>query len=89
MKKEAVYMGTLVRSWMDNKRIKNVTFSVTDDCNLMCKYCYFTHKTDKNKMTFDVAKRTVDYILSDESCACEGGNYAPYRCARQTSGKKF
>ena len=59
MKKESVYMGTLVRSWMDNKRIKNVTFSVTDNCNLMCKYCYFTHKTDKNKMTFDVAKRTV------------------------------
>ena len=67
MKKESVYMGTLVRSWMDNKRIKNVTFSVTDNCNLMCKYCYFTHKTDKNKMTFDVAKRTVDYLLSDES----------------------
>lgn len=44
MKKENVYMGTLVKPWMSNKNIKYITFSVTDDCNLMCQYCYFTHK---------------------------------------------
>lgn len=58
-------MGTLVSSWMQKKNIKYITFSVTDDCNLMCKYCYFTHKTSKNKMTFEVAKASIDYILSE------------------------
>lgn len=44
-----VYMGSLVVPWMSKKNIKYITFSVTDDCNLMCKYCYFTHKTTKHK----------------------------------------
>jgi len=65
MKKSEVYMGTLVKPWMSNKNIKYITFSVTDDCNLMCKYCYFTHKTNKNKLSFDVAKEAIDYILSE------------------------
>ena len=56
MGKEFVYMGSLVRPWMSNKNIKYITFSVTDDCNLMCEYCYFTHKNNKNKMSFEVAK---------------------------------
>lgn len=60
-----VYMGSLVVPWMSKKNIKYITFSVTDDCNLMCKYCYFTHKTTKHKMTFDVAKKAIDYILSE------------------------
>ena len=51
MKRENVYMGTLVKTWMHDKNIKYVTFSVTDDCNLMCEYCYFTHKTNKNKLS--------------------------------------
>ena len=46
MKKESVYMGTMLTAWMQHKNIKYVTFSVTDDCNLMCEYCYFTHKNN-------------------------------------------
>lgn len=67
MKKENVYMGTLIKPWMDHKNIKYITFSVTDDCNLACKYCYFTHKTNKHKLSLDVAKKAVDYILSEDS----------------------
>ena len=67
MSREIVFMGTTPHSWMHDKNIKTITFSVTDDCNLMCKYCYFTHKTNKNKMSFEVAKKTVDYVLSDPS----------------------
>lgn len=63
MKINEVYMGTIVKPWMSNKNIKYITFSVTDDCNLMCKYCYFTHKTSKNKLSFDIAKEAIDYIL--------------------------
>ena len=41
---------------------RNVTFVVTDSCNLQCKYCYETHK-GKRFMSFDTAKRIVDYLF--------------------------
>lgn len=46
---------------------KNITFIVTKDCQLACKYCYLVGKNDKERMTWDVAKSVVDYILSRES----------------------
>lgn len=73
MKLENVYMGTMISSWMQDKNIKYITFSVTEDCNLMCKYCYFTHKNNKNKLTFDVAKKAIDYILSEEKFLIHDG----------------
>lgn len=66
MKKEDVYMGKMEPSWGGNKHIKYITFSVTDECNLRCTYCYFTHKTHKNVMSFEVAKAAVDDILSND-----------------------
>lgn len=63
--KNHVYMGTNIKSWMPNKNIKYITFNVTDDCNLACKYCYFTHKTNKKKMSFEVAKKAIDLILDN------------------------
>lgn len=62
-----VYMGTLPPIWGGNKRIKTITFSITDECNLRCTYCYFKHKTHKNVMTFDTAKKAIDDILTDSS----------------------
>lgn len=47
-------------------RAKTVTFIVTKDCQLACKYCYLVGKNNKESMSFDVAKKTVDYILSKE-----------------------
>ena len=41
----------------------NVTFCLTENCNLRCKYCYEVHKNNKKKMTFDVAKKAVDIVL--------------------------
>lgn len=73
MKFENVYMGSMLLPWMSDKNIKYVTFSVTDDCNLMCKYCYFTHKTTKHKMTFDVAQKAIDYILSEDKFLIHDG----------------
>ena len=63
-----IYMGTMVPSWKAEMQIKNITFSVTDDCNLACTYCYFTHKTNKTKMSFDIAKSAIDYILLSDQC---------------------
>ena len=62
-----VYMGTLPPNWGANKKIKNITFSITDDCNLRCTYCYFTHKTHKNKMSFSTAQKAIDDILTNPS----------------------
>lgn len=47
------------------KGAKSITFQVTEDCNLACTYCYQTNKT-KNKMTFDIAKRFIDELLSND-----------------------
>lgn len=63
--KPKVYMGSLISSWESNKRIKNISFSITDDCNLRCTYCYFKHKTNKNVMSFEVAQKAVDDILTE------------------------
>ena len=60
-----VYMGTLAPSWASDKHIKYITFSVTDECNLRCTYCYFTHKTHKNVMSFEVARKAIYDILTE------------------------
>lgn len=45
---------------------KSITFIVTKDCQLACKYCYLVGKNTKERMNWDVAKRAIDYILSRE-----------------------
>ena len=49
--------------WKDG-RAKSITFIVTKDCQLACKYCYLVGKNTKERMSFDVARQAVDYILS-------------------------
>lgn len=44
---------------------KNITFQVTEDCNLGCTYCYQINKSH-NKMTFEVAKKCIDSLFEDE-----------------------
>lgn len=63
-------MGTTVikdndHGWEDGMS-KNITFIVTKDCQLACKYCYLVGKNTKERMTWDVAKHAIDYILSHE-----------------------
>lgn len=47
-----------------NMSTSNVTFQVTDDCNLKCTYCYQINK-GKHKMSLDVAKRFIDLLLDN------------------------
>lgn len=47
-------------------RAKSITFIVTKDCQLACKYCYLVGKNEKERMPWDVAKQAIDYILSHE-----------------------
>lgn len=47
--------------------IFNITFQVTDDCNLRCSYCYQINK-GHHKMPLDIAKKFIDMLLdNDES----------------------
>lgn len=48
--------------WSDEAQ--TITFIVTEDCNLRCKYCYITHKSSNKKMKFETAKKFIDYILT-------------------------
>lgn len=45
---------------------KSITFIVTKDCQLACKYCYLVGKNSKERMTWEVAKQAIDYILAHE-----------------------
>ena len=45
---------------------KTITFIVTKDCQLACKYCYLVGKNSHERMTWHVAQQAVDYILENE-----------------------
>lgn len=51
--------------WKENVA-KHITFIVTKDCQLACKYCYLVGKNEKERMSWEVAKQAIDYILSHE-----------------------
>ena len=52
-------------SWQDGN-VKTITFIVTKDCQLTCKYCYLVGKNSKERMSWEVAKQAIDYILDQE-----------------------
>lgn len=75
MDNKDIKMGQLLESWEGNnedKKVKNITLCVTEDCNLACKYCYMTGKNHRKKMTFETAKKCIDYILSNREEFSEG-----------------
>ena len=44
---------------------RTITFIVTKDCQLACKYCYLVGKNENETMDFKTAKKAIDYILND------------------------
>lgn len=46
---------------------KSITFIVTKDCQLACKYCYLVGKNAKERMPWNVAKQAIDYVLDHEN----------------------
>ena len=46
---------------------KSITFIVTKDCQLACKYCYLVGKNEKERMSWDIAKSAIDYLLDHET----------------------
>lgn len=57
-------VGTLDADWADGP-VQNLTFIVTEDCNLRCKYCYITHKSKGKVLKLETAKKFIDYILTN------------------------
>jgi radical SAM peptide maturase (CXXX-repeat target family) len=55
-------LGKRLITWNEGDA-QSVTFVVTQDCNLKCKYCYMTAKNDENRMSFEIAKTAIDYML--------------------------
>lgn len=47
-----------------DRNMKTITFQVTEDCSLRCTYCYQPCKKP-NYMTFDVAKKFIDYLFDN------------------------
>ena len=45
---------------------KTITFIVTKDCQLACKYCYLVGKNSNERMTVETAKQAVDFFLSQD-----------------------
>lgn len=52
---------------------KNITFIVTKDCQLACKYCYLVGKNSNERMDIAIAQKAVDYILDHEEDFPEEG----------------
>lgn len=50
-----------------NGLAKNITFIVTKDCQLACKYCYLVGKNEQERMSWDIARKSIDYILDQEN----------------------
>lgn len=59
------YVKDNLEAWGQGEA-KNITFIVTKDCQLACKYCYLVGKNSKEEMSFEVAKAAIDYILDRE-----------------------
>ncbi len=49
-----------------SRNILHVTFIVTKDCQLACKYCYLVGKNSDERMGWDVAKEMIDYLFRDQ-----------------------
>jgi uncharacterized protein len=55
-------------SWREGEA-RNVTFIVTEDCQLRCRYCYVVGKHSGARMPLDIAQRSVDFTLADPRLA--------------------
>lgn len=57
-------LGTPPETW--NEEVIDVTFIVTEGCNLRCKYCYITHKSESKIMDFQTAKEFIDLLFREK-----------------------
>lgn len=73
------------KGWQEGTA-KNITFIVTKDCQLACKYCYLVGKNTKERMSWEVAKAAIDYILDHEEEMMEEERCMGFHRRRTISG---
>ena len=69
--RKVIYFDEITEKDVFSKLInlEQLTFELTDACNLKCKYCgygefYTTHDKRENRfMDFNIAKRIIDYLF--------------------------
>lgn len=44
---------------------RTITFIVTKDCQLVCKYCYLVGKNSNERMSFEIAKKAIDKLTEN------------------------
>ncbi|HOJ09937.1 MAG TPA: radical SAM peptide maturase, CXXX-repeat target family [Clostridiales bacterium] len=62
-KRKEYKVGKFIPAWKDSNA-QSITFIITEDCNLRCKYCYITHKSSNKKMSLETAKKFINYIFA-------------------------
>ncbi|MBQ7631270.1 MAG: radical SAM peptide maturase, CXXX-repeat target family [Paludibacteraceae bacterium] len=65
MKDEGLVVREGNKGWQEG-RAKNITFIVTKDCQLACKYCYLVGKNVQERMSWEIAKAAIDFVLNRE-----------------------
>ena len=71
IKKTEQFQDYLARLFPNkDKRVRVITFQVTDACNLRCTYCYQINKAE-HKMSFDIAKNFIDMLLKADATSNE------------------
>lgn len=65
--KSQMYMNKIkeIEDFWENGFSKSITFIVTKDCQLACKYCYLVGKNQNERMSFDIAKKAINYLLDN------------------------
>lgn len=64
MEDKVYTVGSVDQEWGGDDS-QTITFIVTGDCNLRCKYCYITHKSKGKVLSLETAQKFIDYILSE------------------------
>ena len=59
-----------IRMYPDRKMAREVTFIVTESCNLRCSYCYQHNKTAR-VMDLSTAKKCVDTLFAEDARSSE------------------
>lgn len=64
--KHVEYQDFIPYIYNDSKKIKSLTFQLTDACNLNCSYCYQINKSN-HVMSIDTAKKIIDHLFENKS----------------------
>ena len=76
------------RGWLEGAA-KTITFIVTKDCQLACKYCYLVGKNENERMSIETAKAAVDYILDTRDFFNEKYYPTVWRFFRKPKARPF